>query len=126
MDAAGKDGTIRHVMLGVNPQGTEIHSFKAPPTEELDHDFLWRSMKASPERGGVGIFNRSHYEEVLIVRVPSEILDLQHLPPGAKGKFERRAEASLTRAHRYGGEELEVFPCRCQRAGLLGRQHERF
>ena len=86
MDTAGKDGTIRHVMSGVNPQGTQVHSFKAPSAEELDHDFLWRSMKALPERGGIGIFNRSYYEEVLVVRVHPELLDLQKLPPGAKGK----------------------------------------
>jgi polyphosphate kinase 2 (PPK2 family) len=86
MDTAGKDGAIRHVMSGVNPQGTQVHSFKAPSAEELDHDFLWRGMKALPERGGIGIFNRSYYEEVLVVRVHPEILDLQRLPPGAKGK----------------------------------------
>ena len=86
MDTAGKDGTIRHVMSGVNPQGTQVHSFKAPSAEELDHDFLWRSMKALPERGRIGIFNRSYYEEVLVVRVHPENLDLQMLPPGAKGK----------------------------------------
>lgn len=86
MDTAGKDGTIRHVMSGVNPQGTQVHSFKAPSAEELDHDFLWRSMKALPERGGIGIFNRSYYEEVLVVRVHPKILDLQRLPPGATGK----------------------------------------
>jgi len=86
MDTAGKDGTIRHVLSGVNPQGTQVHSFKAPSAEELDHHFLWRSMKALPERGGIGIFNRSYYEEVLVVRVHPELLDLQRLPPGAKGK----------------------------------------
>ena len=86
MDTAGKDGTIRHVMSGVNPQGTRVHSFKAPSAEELDHDFLWRSMKALPERGGIGIFNRSYYEEVLVVRVHPELLDSQKLPPEAKGK----------------------------------------
>ncbi len=86
MDAAGKDGAIRHVMSGANPQGTQVYSFKAPSAEELDHDFLWRSMKALPERGRIGIFNRSHYEEVLIVRVHPEILNLQQLPPEAKGK----------------------------------------
>ena len=86
MDAAGKDGTIRHVMSGVNPQGTQVHSFKAPSAEELEHDFLWRSTKALPERGEIGIFNRSYYEEVLVVRVHPEILNLQHLPPEAKGK----------------------------------------
>jgi PPK2 family polyphosphate:nucleotide phosphotransferase len=86
MDTAGKDDTIRHVMSGVNPQGTQVHSFKAPSAEELDHDSLWRSIKALPERGGIGIFNRSYYEELLIVRVHQEILDLQRLPPEAKGK----------------------------------------
>jgi len=86
MDTAGKDGTIRHVMSGVNPQGTQVHSFKAPTLEELDHDFLWRTTKALPERGGIGIFNRSYYEEVLIVRVHPELLELQKLPPVAMGK----------------------------------------
>jgi PPK2 family polyphosphate:nucleotide phosphotransferase len=85
MDTAGKDGTIRHVMSGVNPQGTQVHSFKEPSAEELDHDFMWRNMKALPERGMIGIFNRSYYEEVLIVRVHPEILDLQRLPPEALG-----------------------------------------
>ena len=86
MDTAGKDGVIRHVMSGVNPQGTQVHSFKAPSAEELGHDFLWRNMKALPERGGIGIFNRSYYEEVLIVRVHPQILNAQNLPPEAKGK----------------------------------------
>lgn len=86
MDTAGKDGIIRHVMSGVNPQGTQVHSFKAPSAEELSHDFLWRNVKALPERGGIGIFNRSYYEEVLIVRVHPEILDLQRLPPEMAGK----------------------------------------
>ena len=86
MDTAGKDGTIRHVISGVNPQGTQVYSFKTPSAEELDHDFRWRSMKALPERGGIGIFNRSYYEEVLVVRVHPELLDLQKLPPAAKGK----------------------------------------
>ena len=69
MDAAGKDGAIKHVMSGVNPQGCQVHAFKAPSREELDHDFLWRIARALPERGRIGIFNRSHYEEVLVVRV---------------------------------------------------------
>ncbi len=85
MDAAGKDGTIRHVMSGVNPQGTQVFSFKSPSSEELDHDFLWRSMKALPERGRIGIFNRSYYEEVLVVRVHPEILQFQQLPPDVAG-----------------------------------------
>jgi PPK2 family polyphosphate:nucleotide phosphotransferase len=86
MDAAGKDGTIRHVMSGVNPQGTQVYSFKGPSAEELDHDYLWRSFKALPERGRIGIFNRSYYEEVLVVRVHPEILDFQQLPDEAKKK----------------------------------------
>src|SRR6185503_15394095 len=75
MDAAGKDGAIKHVMSGVNPQGCQVHAFKQPSAEELDHDFLWRITKALPERGRIGIFNRSHYEEVLVVRVHPGILD---------------------------------------------------
>jgi len=80
MDAAGKDGAIEHVMSGVNPQGCQVHAFKAPSLEELDHDFLWRSARALPERGRIGIFNRSYYEEVLIVRVHPGILRGQHVP----------------------------------------------
>jgi PPK2 family polyphosphate:nucleotide phosphotransferase len=83
MDAAGKDGAIRHVMSGVNPQGCRVTSFKAPSEEELDHDYLWRIAKALPARGMIGIFNRSHYEEVLIVRVHPELLERQRLPRGA-------------------------------------------
>ena len=81
MDAAGKDGAIKHVMSGVNPQGCQVSSFKAPSSEELDHDFLWRCQKHLPERGRIGIFNRSYYEEVLVVRVHEEILKNQKLPP---------------------------------------------
>ena len=80
MDAAGKDGAIKHVMSGVNPQGCQVHAFKAPSAEELDHDFLWRVAKSVPERGRIGIFNRSHYEEVLVVRVHPELLQKEHLP----------------------------------------------
>ncbi|AFZ24074.1 Polyphosphate:AMP phosphotransferase [Cylindrospermum stagnale PCC 7417] len=80
MDAAGKDSTIKHVMSGVNPQGCQVFSFKQPSVEELDHDYLWRSMKALPERGRIGIFNRSYYEEVLVARVHPEILLKQQLP----------------------------------------------
>jgi PPK2 family polyphosphate:nucleotide phosphotransferase len=86
MDAAGKDGAIKHVMSGVNPQGCQVHSFKAPSHEELDHDFLWRIAKALPERGRIGIFNRSHYEEVLVVRVHPEMLARQRLPDGLASK----------------------------------------
>ncbi len=82
MDAAGKDGTIEHVMSGLNPQGCEVTSFKQPSTEELGHDFLWRCAKAVPERGRIGIFNRSYYEEVLVVRVHPELLNAQRLPSG--------------------------------------------
>jgi PPK2 family polyphosphate:nucleotide phosphotransferase len=84
MDTAGKDGTIRHVMSGVNPQGVAVHSFKVPSSEELDHDFLWRYARRLPARGEIGIFNRSHYEEVLVVRVHPELLDRQKLPAAAK------------------------------------------
>jgi PPK2 family polyphosphate:nucleotide phosphotransferase len=86
MDAAGKDGVIKHVMSGVNPQGTQVFSFKHPSTEELDHDFLWRTSRCLPERGRIGIFNRSYYEEVLIVRVHPEILHGEQLPEGAIDK----------------------------------------
>ena len=80
MDAAGKDGTIKHVLSGVNPQGCQVFAFKAPSAEELDHDFLWRTTKCIPERGRIGIFNRSHYEEVLVVRVRAELLAAQKIP----------------------------------------------
>ncbi len=80
MDAAGKDGTIKHVMSGINPQGCQVYSFKAPSHEELDHDYLWRTTKAMPERGRIGIFNRSYYEEVLVVRVHKELLAAQKIP----------------------------------------------
>jgi PPK2 family polyphosphate:nucleotide phosphotransferase len=81
MDAAGKDGAIKHVMSGVNPQGCQVYSFKAPTSEDLDHDFLWRCIKCLPERGRIGIFNRSYYEETLVVRVHKQILESQKLPP---------------------------------------------
>jgi PPK2 family polyphosphate:nucleotide phosphotransferase len=81
MDAAGKDGTIKHVMSGVNPQGCQVTSFKQPSSEELDHDYLWRHMQHLPERGRIGIFNRSYYEEVLVVRVHQDLLQRQQLPP---------------------------------------------
>ena len=86
LDAAGKDGTIKHVMSGLNPQGCQVYSFKAPSAEELDHDYLWRCAQRVPERGRIGIFNRSYYEEVLIARVHPAILDKQNLPAGARGK----------------------------------------
>src|SRR3982751_3296819 len=86
MDAAGKDGAIRHVMSGVNPQGCQVSSYKAPSAEELDHDYLWRCTKNLPERGRIGIFNRSYYEEVLVVRVHPDLLDGQHLPRELVGR----------------------------------------
>jgi PPK2 family polyphosphate:nucleotide phosphotransferase len=86
MDAAGKDSVIKHVMSGMNPQGVTVTSFKVPSSEELRHNFLWRCMKSLPERGQIGIFNRSYYEEVLVVRVHSEILDHEPLPPELKEK----------------------------------------
>ena len=92
MDAAGKDGTIRHVMSGVNPQGVQVSSFKVPSSEDLDHDYLWRYARKLPERGNIGIFNRSYYEEVLVVRVHPQILASQKLPPKLKdrGIWKRR------------------------------------
>ena len=94
MDAAGKDSTIKHVMSGVNPQGVQVKSFKVPSAEELDHDYLWRNFQELPNRGNIGIFNRSYYEEVLVVRVHPEFLDRQQLPPHLKGQdiWERRYE----------------------------------
>jgi PPK2 family polyphosphate:nucleotide phosphotransferase len=86
MDAAGKDSLIKHVMAGLNPQGVEVHSFKQPSAEELGHNFLWRAARHLPQRGRIGIFNRSHYEEVLVVRVHPELLDAQKLPASRVGK----------------------------------------
>ena len=86
MDAAGKDGVISHVMSGVDPQGCQVTAFKTPSEEELDHDFLWRYSKALPERGRIGIFNRSYYEDVLIVKVRPEVLEKNKLPPGSRDK----------------------------------------
>ena len=114
MDAAGKDGTIKHVMGGVNPQGVEVHSFKAPSTEELDHDFLWRTSRALPRRGHIGIFNRSYYEETLVVRVHQNILARQQLPRELvtkniwRERFEdiNGFERYLSQAGRCGSEDL--------------------
>jgi PPK2 family polyphosphate:nucleotide phosphotransferase len=94
MDAAGKDGAIKHVMSGVNPQGCQVYSFKAPSAEDLDHDYLWRCMKCLPERGRIGIFNRSYYEETLVVRVHRAFLEKQKLPPAlvTKSIWEDRFE----------------------------------
>lgn len=113
LDAAGKDSTIEHVMSGVNPQGVQVVSFKQPSSEDLDHDFLWRINKALPERGRIGIFNRSHYEEVVALRVHPEWLAKQNLPPGPRGKqfwkgrfddinsFERHLDRSGTKIVKF-------------------------
>ena len=102
LDAAGKDGTIRHVMSGVNPQGVEVHSFKVPSAEELDHDYLWRYAQRLPARGDIGIFNRSYYEEVLVVRVHPEILDTQQLPKASRrGDIWKRRYREINDWERY-------------------------
>ena len=102
MDAGGKDGTIKHVMSGVNPQGCQVFSFKKPSEEEIDHTFLWRYMKSLPERGRIGIFNRSYYEDVLVVRVHPEILESQKLPPGKRGnKFWRQRFDDINQFERH-------------------------
>lgn len=108
MDAAGKDGTIKHVMSGVNPQGVYVHSFKAPSTEELAHDFLWRSNRCLPARGQIGIFNRSYYEEVLVVRVHPEFLEKQRLP--------EEVQTDLFWKHRY--EDISALEHYLTRNGI--------
>jgi PPK2 family polyphosphate:nucleotide phosphotransferase len=100
LDAAGKDGTIRHVMSGVNPQGVVVHSFKVPSAEELSHDYMWRYAQRLPARGQIGIFNRSHYEEVLVVRVHPELLDRQKLP-ALRGDVWRRRYREINSWERY-------------------------
>ncbi len=94
MDAAGKDGAIKHVMTGLNPQGVDVSSFKVPSREELDHDFMWRYLRRMPERGRIGVFNRSYYEETLVVRVHENLLRAQHIPPSliTPGIWEERFE----------------------------------
>ena len=114
MDASGKDSAIRHVMAGLDPQGCEVHSFKAPSEEELDHDFLWRHARRAPERGRIGIHNRSYYEEVLIVRVHPEILAAQKLPSriGARETWAGRYESIRDyekHLHRNGTVVLKLF-----------------
>jgi PPK2 family polyphosphate:nucleotide phosphotransferase len=112
MDAAGKDGTIKHVMSGVNPQGVDVYSFKSPSAEELAHDFLWRTNRCLPPRGKIGIFNRSYYEEVLIVRVHSELLEKQKIPE------------SLRKDHFWGGryEDITAFERYLTRNGIAIRK----
>jgi PPK2 family polyphosphate:nucleotide phosphotransferase len=114
MDAAGKDSTIKHVMSGVNPQGCQVSSFKQPSSEDLEHDFMWRYVRHLPERGRIGIFNRSYYEEVLVVRVHPEILQRQKLPPALVGKTlwdERLADIARFEdyATRQGTKILKFF-----------------
>jgi PPK2 family polyphosphate:nucleotide phosphotransferase len=115
IDSAGKDGAIRHVMSGVNPEGCEVYSFKQPSAEELKHDFLWRTTCRLPERGRIGIFNRSYYEEVLITRVHPEILDAQNLPKPARDerRFWRDRYRSITELeahlHRNGTQIIKFF-----------------
>jgi len=109
MDAAGKDSAIKHVMSGVNPQGCDVHGFKEPSTEELAHDFLWRAAQSLPARGGIGIFNRSYYEEVLVVRVHPELLQRQKLPQGAAGPDIWK--------HRF--KEIRAFERHLVRSGTL-------
>src|SRR5689334_14693809 len=102
MDAAGKDGTIKHVMSGVNPQGCQVFSFKKPSSEDLDHNFLWRYMRCLPERGRIGIFNRSYYEDVLVVRVHPELLVAQRITRGGIGKkFWRRRYQDINAFERH-------------------------
>jgi PPK2 family polyphosphate:nucleotide phosphotransferase len=114
MDAAGKDGTIKHVMSGVNPQGVHVHSFKAPGSDELAHDFLWRINRELPKRGHIGIFNRSHYEEVLVTRVHPGFLDRQGMPAAVRGKHfwrDRLADIAAWEAYlaRQGTVVLKFF-----------------
>ncbi len=112
MDAAGKDGTIKHVMSGVNPQGVEVYSFKAPSSEDLAHDYMWRSVRCVPSRGKLGIFNRSYYEEVLVVRVHPELLDKQRIP----NRFRR----DHFWKHRY--EDINAFERYLTRNGIAVRK----
>jgi PPK2 family polyphosphate:nucleotide phosphotransferase len=112
MDAAGKDGLIKHVMSGLNPQGCQVASFKVPSAEELDHDYLWRCQKHLPERGRIGIFNRSYYEEVLVVRVHPEVLAREKLPPSLVDKKIWK--------HRY--EDIEAFERYVGRNGTIVRK----
>jgi len=101
MDAAGKDGTIKHVMSGINPQGCQVFSFKSPSAEELDHDFMWRTMRCMPERGRIGIFNRSYYEDVLVVRVHPHLLDGCKLPPACMEDIWTNRFADINNIEQY-------------------------
>jgi PPK2 family polyphosphate:nucleotide phosphotransferase len=136
MDAAGKDSTIKHVTSGVNPQGVDVVSFKKPSSDELDHTFLWRTSKALPERGRIGIFNRSHYEEVVAIKVHPDWLERQHLPPGERGPafwddryddinaFERHLDRNGTKVvkfflHVSRAEQKRRFMARLDKPGKL-------
>ena len=130
MDAAGKDGTIKHVMSGVNPQGCQVFSFKQPSAEDLDHDFLWRYVKCLPERGRIGIFNRSYYEEVLVVRVHEEILEAAEAAPAARqqahlGRAARRHRAFRGLSHPAGDDHSQVLPARVTRRSRRSASCER-
>jgi PPK2 family polyphosphate:nucleotide phosphotransferase len=105
MDAAGKDSAIKHVMRGLDPKATQVYTFKGPSPEELDHDFMWRCLKVLPERGRIGVFNRSYYEEVLVVRVHPELLDAQHLPP-------RRLTRRIWKERFEDIRDIERYLCR--------------
>jgi PPK2 family polyphosphate:nucleotide phosphotransferase len=126
MDAAGKDSAIKHVMSGVNPQGCQVYSFKVPSSEELDHDFMWRTSKVLPERGRIGIFNRSYYEETLVVRVHPEFLRGQKLPPGlVTGRIWKERYEDINAFERYlarNGFVILKFFLNVSRA----EQHRRF
>jgi len=119
MDAAGKDSTIKHVMSGVNPQACEVSSFKQPSMQELDHDFLWRAVCRLPERSKIGIFNRSYYEEVLVVRVHQDFLVKQHLPPELVSKkiWKQCFEdiRNFERSHPERDRHPQIFPARLPR-----------
>ena len=110
MDAAGKDSAIKHVMRGLDPKATQVFTFKVPSPEELDHDFMWRALKVLPERGRIGVFNRSYYEEVLVVRVHPELLERQHLPPGqVSPRIWRHRYEDIRNIERYLGRNGTVI-----------------
>jgi PPK2 family polyphosphate:nucleotide phosphotransferase len=126
MDAAGKDSAIKHVMSGVNPQGCQVYSFKAPSAEELDHDFMWRSMTRLPERGHIGIFNRSYYEETLVVRVHRELLDREPIPEPLVGrKIWKRRFQEINDIERYLARN-GVLTCKFFLHVSKAEQHRRF
>ena len=133
MDAAGKDGAIKHVMSGVNPQGCQVYSFKHPSIEELDHDFLWRTLRCLPERGRIGIFNRSYYEEVLVVRVHPGIARSRGIA-GARPRQKEHLATALSFDRRLGGPspsqwdaDRQIFPPSFQRGTTqaVSRAHRR-